>query len=338
MVALTGVAPHADTSHVPIETMRSMAVVLLVAYHVIGSGAGTGLDIAYPNVLRLYADFFLDVRMPFFAFIAGYVYALRPLNIRNYVGFATGKFRRLMLPGLIAIAAFMTVAHFAGTRFAMPLQDIWRPFVQAYAHFWFLQSIMVIFLCYGLLDAVLRGRFAVVALACSVLVYIADWRFPTTALSVNGAVYLLPYYLLGVAFCRHTAEIWEEAERLTLLLLVVALACAFWNIRELIETGTFSRDTRDVQSLVFGLSVCALAFLWCPRLPILEQLAPFALTIYLYHVFGTVAARMVANGAGIASTDLRFIVGLAGGLTLPIGIHLVVQRIPVLSMAVLGRR
>ena len=338
MVALAGVAPQTETSHIPIETMRSMAVILLVAYHVVGSGRGTGLDIAYPNVLRLYADFFLDVRMPFFAFIAGYVYALRPLSLRNYGDFVSGKCRRLLVPGVIAVAAFLLVAHLVGTQFAMPLQLIWRPFVFGYAHFWFLQSILVIFVCYGLLDAVLRGRFALVALVGSIIFYIAEWRFSTSVFSINGAVYLLPYFLLGLVFCRHTAEIWAEAERLTLLLLVVALACAFWNIRQLIETGTFSLDTRDLQSLLFGLSVCALAFLWCPRLPLLERLGPYAFTIYLYHVFGTVAVRMAADGAGIASTDLRFILGIVGGLAIPIGLHRFAQRVPALGAMMLGRR
>lgn len=337
MVALAGVSPRADVVHVPIETMRGMAVVLLVAYHVIGSGPAAGLAIGYPHVLRLYADFFVDVRMPFFAFIAGYVYALRPLTPEGYRRFLGGKIKRLVIPGALAIAAFLVVSNVMGTDFARPWTSSWEAFVHPYAHYWFLQAIIVIFAVYGLIDALLGGRYAPVILAIAVLVYLSGYHLPVWQFSVNSAVYLLPFFLLGVCFVRYAARIWEEAEHLTLVLLVVALVCAFANIRELIDTGTFSLARRDPQSLLFGLSACALTFLWCPRLPLLEKLSPYAFTIYLYHVFGTAGARLAADTAGVSSLDLRFVWGLMGGLVLPIVLHETVSRMPHIHQVVLGR-
>lgn len=337
MVALSGAPPRADIVQVPIETMRGMAVVLLVAYHVIGRGPAVGLDIGYPHVLRLYADFFVDLRMPFFAFIAGYVYALRPLTIGGYTDFLGGKIRRLVIPGAVAIAAFLVVSNIMGTDFARPWATAWTVFVYPYAHYWFLQSILLIFVAYGLVDALLGGRCAPVLLAIAIATYLMGFRFPMWPFSLNDALYLLPFFLLGVCFVRYAARIWEEAEHLTLLLLVVALVCAFANIRELIDTGTFSLVKRDLQSLLFGLAACALALLWCPRLPLLEKLSPYAFTIYLYHIFGTAGARLVADKLGIASLDVRFVWGLACGLALPILMHEVLLRIPRAQRVVLGR-
>ncbi|WP_295315427.1 acyltransferase [Roseobacter sp.] len=338
MVAYAGAVPEAVSTRVPVETMRSMAVLLLVSYHVIGAGDGSGLNIAYPHMLRLYADFFIDLRMPLFAFIAGYVYALRPVTAGHYADFLGNKLRRLLIPGILAITAFAIVANVVGTRFAQPLSDLWYLLVTPYAHFWFLQSALVIFVVFGLIDIVLSHRFTIVLLMASGALCLSGFRFETSVMSVNGALYLLPFFLTGVVVLRHGTEIAEEAEKLTLVLLVLALVCAFWNIRVLYETGVFSMDRHDVQSLGFGVSVCLLAAMWCPRLPLLERLSPYAFTIYLYHIFGTVPARVFCDALGIGQTHLQFLLGLAGGLLIPVLICEAVQRKPGLSELVTGRQ
>jgi hypothetical protein len=86
---------------------------------------------------------------------------------------------------------------------------------------------------------------------------------------------------------------------------------------------------RDVQSLGFGLGVCVLAFFWLPRITVLEKLAPYGFTIYLYHVFGTVAVRETCDLLAIKALEVRFMLGLAGGLYLPVLMHQTVLRMPI---------
>jgi hypothetical protein len=313
-----------------------MAVVLLVSYHVIGDTDAVALQIGYPHLLRLYADFFIDVRMPFFAFIAGYVYALRPMTLENCGAFLSGKFRRLYIPGAVAIIAFAGTAQVMGTRFAVPLSESWIGLTQSYAHFWFLQAILAIFVLFGFLDAVLREEYSVTLFVIAVVLSLSSFH-PGAWASLNGAVYLFPYFMLGVVFCRYAAELWTEADKLTIVLMLVAVICALWNIKILYETGVFSPVRRDLQSLGLGLSLCALAVLWCPRLPMIEALCPFAFTIYLYHVFGTVAARKALDHMGATTLEVRFLIGLMAGILLPVLLHLVCQRARPLSRLVLGR-
>ena len=338
MVAFVGALPKDRSDSVPIETMRAIAVVLLVSYHVIGPSKGSGLDIGYPHILRFYGDFFIDLRMPFFAFIAGYVYALRPLSLATYPQFIIGKARTLALPGAIATLLFATAAILIGNKFAVPVSEFAYILFHSYAHFWFLQSVCLLFVVFGLLDAVVGQRFSIVILALSCGIYLIGFKFGTSFLSVNGALYLLPYFLIGVVSFRYANEIWQETEKITILLLVICVACAFWNIRILYETDAFSTARRDVQSLGFGLSVCLLAMLYCPRLPLLERLSPYAFTIYLYHIFGTVAGRMMCNAFDIGQIEIRFFVGLAAGLVLPIVMHEIALRSQLTSAALLGRR
>lgn len=338
MVAHVGARPTVVLESSPIDTMRAIAVVMLVGYHVVGAAESEGLQIGYPDMLRLYADFFVDLRMPLFAFIAGYVYAMRAARVSTFQVFVLRKLGRLFVPAVIAALTMCVVANVMGNRFALPWNEMWKPLVQPFMHYWFLQSLLVIFLVFGLFDAVLRHRYTGVMLLCATVLYLSDFNFGKNVFSVNGALYLLPYFLLGVVFSRHATIFFAEAARLTLLLLLVLVACAFWNIQMLYETGAFSLIRRDVQSLGFGAAGCVLLMLWCPRLPLLERLSPYAFTIYLYHVFGTVMARMLANSAGITSMDARFSLGLLGGLAIPILLHEVMTRVPKGRELVLGNR
>lgn len=337
MVAYASVAPNTVTTQIPIETMRGVAIVLLVSYHVIGSTQNSGLAIGYPEMLRLFADFFIDVRMPFFAFIAGFVYAIRPPSASTYLRFMTGKFTRLFVPCIFASSLFAVIAVITGSKFAPSFSEMaLLPFV-SYAHFWFLQSILVIFAAYGLFDAFAGRRFACVVLLSSAVVYLSPLSAQATFMSVNGAIYLFPYFMLGVVLNRYGTQIWFDAERLSLLLLCVVVVCALWNIKILYETGSFSTVRRDLQSIGFGTAICVLTFLSAPRLPLLEKLSPYGFTIYLYHVFGTVAAREACDVLNVASAELRFAVGLVAGLLFPIALHRGLERVPVLDQILLGR-
>uniref|UniRef100_UPI0035AFCA27 acyltransferase family protein n=1 Tax=Paracoccus sp. TaxID=267 RepID=UPI0035AFCA27 len=91
--------PADSLRHLPIETVRAIAILVLVSFHVIGGPeAGRGLGLQAPHPLRYYADLLIDIRMPLFAFIAGAVYALRPVRVEKLGSFLVGKFRRLALP------------------------------------------------------------------------------------------------------------------------------------------------------------------------------------------------------------------------------------------------
>lgn len=73
-----------------------------------------GLELDYLHPLRIFAVLLIDLRMPLFAFIAGYVYGLRPIRARDYPAFALDKLRRLVVPAGIAILIFVLIANVKG--------------------------------------------------------------------------------------------------------------------------------------------------------------------------------------------------------------------------------
>lgn len=149
-----------------VNSLRVFATFLLVAYHVIGTGPDGGMQVEAGSGWRIFADAMIDLRMPLFACIAGYAFALRPFEIGDAVGFFRRKFHRLVVPGLVASLIFWIVGNtLFGGSFATgaPLIEI---LTLSNGHFWFLQALLVIFLCLGLADALL-GRAGRCAAACN---------------------------------------------------------------------------------------------------------------------------------------------------------------------------
>ena len=319
-----------------IETCRLLAILLLVAYHVIGASGDTGLQVSGTHPARLVADFLADLRMPLFAFIAGFVYALRPAQPGRLVRFMAGKLRRLALPGAVAIAIFMVLSKIVGTSFA-PGPDWWLNFVTPYAHYWFLQAILLIFLIYCSLDAISRGRLLLPSLLLSVLVYLLPHRIPTAFMSGNQAVYLLPYFILGIAFFRHAALIDAHRKAILSLCLVVAALATAANLAGFLETGRLSPDRRDLQSLGFGMAASALCYLVLPPLEPARRIGRFGFTIYLYHILASSFARRALDSLGVVQFEVHLALGIAASIGFPILLHLAAAQHPASALLVLGQ-
>ncbi|WP_299410216.1 acyltransferase family protein [uncultured Roseobacter sp.] len=338
MVFRTDAPPTAAARDYPLETMRAVAVFLLVAYHAIGSGPMSGLELDYPHPLRLFADFLIDLRMPFFAFIAGYVYGLRPIALGDYGSFITGKFRRLYIPGAIAATLMMIMAGLFESGSARTWADFWQVYFFPYAHYWFLQAILLIFVFFGALDMALRGRFTTVLLVLSVVPYLFAGFIPSNVMSINAAIYLLPFFLLGVVFIRHLPRIAQAAPWLTGLSVLVVIVATATNLSLLRASGELSLQRYDVQSLAMGLAVCMLAMLTLPRVARFEALGPYAFTIYLYHVFGTAGARDALQAFGITAVTPIFLTSIVCGIALPVVLHRLSERWGLTRRYILGKK
>ncbi|SNX69479.1 acyltransferase-like protein [Cereibacter ovatus] len=320
----------------PVETARLLATVLLVAYHVIGSTPEAGLQIDYPHPARLFADFFRDLRMPLFAFIAGLVFALKPLGAGDLPRFALGKIRRLVVPGAVAIALSVVAAKIVPA--GVPDLRWWEYAVFPILHYWFLMSILVIFLVYAPLDALSRGGAALPAFILATAFGLWGPKPSTDVFSVIGAIYLAPYFLFGVVFCRYAPALARVALPAVLLAALAVVVGSALSIGRYMDLGAFSDDRQDLQSLALGLGGCVVAMLALPRLTLIDRFGAYSFTIYLYHVFATSLTRRVLTQVGVDDPAIQIPLGLMAGLALPVLLHVLAARSPVSAALVLGVR
>ena len=85
---------HADES-ARIQSLRGLACLLLVGFHVVGVDSAAGLRFADDSLPRLATSLLIHVRMPLFTFLSGFVYAYRPVARGQALAFAKKKALRL---------------------------------------------------------------------------------------------------------------------------------------------------------------------------------------------------------------------------------------------------
>jgi fucose 4-O-acetylase-like acetyltransferase len=304
-----------------IATLRGLACLLLVLYHVAGTDASHGLRLTHGPVLWL-NDALSAVRMPLFTFLSGLVYGLRPFA--GHSGrFLSGKARRLLLPMLTVGTLFALVQ--ALTPGASALLGPWYLIhLQPVAHFWFVESLFWVFLVVWALEraALLQHRIGfalLLGLACAVYLTTHAWPW----LGLDGAIYLMPYFLLGLALVRFPLKDAMLHPGWRVLLAVVALGALSLTVH-----NSAALDRRSPQMLLAGALACAALLHSGLVLPWLAGIGRHSYAIYLFHVFFTASTRLLLVRLGIESLALQLLLGVTAGLLLPIALARLLERQP----------
>lgn len=304
-----------------VTELRGLACLLLVAYHVVGV-PGAGMRVADGSAFRYLTDSIGFIRMPLFTFISGLVYAYRPAEGSALAAFYAKKLRRLLVPFLVVSTLFYSVQMLIpGTnRYATP-EHLWEIYVYPYAHFWYLQALLLIFVLVGALDAarvLARSRsFAVLfaaAVAASLVTPEGDGL-----LGVGNAVGLLPYFLAGVAFTRFRGWFGNRAVGgVALAGLALAVALHQASLSGALPV-TFGR-TSPV-ALLCGLAGAIVLVRSMPRSGVLRLIGRSSYAVYLYHAFFTAAARLLLVRLG--ADDLAvFTIAVAAGVSGPMAVDM----------------
>lgn len=313
-----------------VDSLRGIAIVLLVLYHAIDTGQ---MQVAVLAWLKELIEPFI---MPVFAVISGYVYALRPVRLDSLRQFTMNKIKRIAIPMLVASTGlYLLRAMVSGDQ---PLAEIWRVWVFSYDYFWFLQSLLLIFLAIVVVDGLsLANRWwswlIVLVLAC-----IAQRVVPgSDVFSFWGLLYLLPSFLIGLGLQRFGNR--DQTRVVMVVATVVALGAGM--AHQLAWFDVFKADLARTEWLAqaFGIALAVALILRCPRLRGLIWLAAVSYTIYLYHgpglAIGERLGRVIASDAVVWVTlGFKF----AFGLAIPIVLDLVLRRLIVTRLIVLGRK
>ena len=208
-----------------IETLRGLAIILMVAGHVIGNVSEHGMRVEDDSVFRHIYFSLIFLRMPLFTVISGFVYALRPLDKSMIRKFIKGKARRILLP-MISVGTLQYLVRIIvpETNKTPEISHIWSIYFFPFDQFWFLQSIFLIFLSitfleyFKLLETPLKW-FISFAVVCGMFLFMPLF---TSFFSFFGYLYLFPFFILGIGLKRFSKILLSNVLSFTMLFVFIS--------------------------------------------------------------------------------------------------------------------
>jgi peptidoglycan/LPS O-acetylase OafA/YrhL len=304
-----------------IDTLRGLACLLLVTYHVIGYAPVAGLRLAADHPLAQINDALALLRMPLFSFLSGFVYAWRPYSGEPRM-FVKGKVRRLLIP-LLVVGTFFAVVQ-AYTPGANDTVKNWHLLhIVPVAHYWFLESLFLIFMLTMALETLgwlsTPGRFALVW-----LVGIVPFLFLEVPIyfGLQGAAFLLPFFLAGMASNRFA----NRLPRAPIMLGAGAVFTLAVLYLVFVEQRIPSRT--EFVSLVISISICVFLLRCQFEVRWLAWIGVYSFAIYLFHSMFSAASRIGLLGIDVNSTATLLAAGVICGIAGPIVVTAILRRVP----------
>jgi len=310
-----------------IQTLRGLACLLLVVYHVIGATATEGLRI-HDGWLRQLTEALGALRMPLFGLIAGAMYGF---SSKRGWPLVRDKVTRLMFP-VLSVGTLYALVQYAVPGSNNRIDDLHLIHIVPVAHFWFLESLFLIFCLMALAELVMpikTLRSWSIYFVLSVLVYLAHpgiiW------FSVLGATYLLPYFLLGLGITRLKWDPRQEQPGSGVLRIALGAAVVAW----LMMPGT-TLERFSVPMLLAGMLLASGLWSLGWRNHLLSRLGDYSFAIYLFHVFFTSATRMVLYKLELHDPLLVLAVSMPLGLLGPVVLQHLIARSQHLGTYLMG--
>lgn len=319
-----------------IETLRGLAIMLMVLGHVIGNTPDVGLMVENQHPLRWLYSLFASIRMPLFTVISGYVYAYRPVTRSSALSFFKAKLRRLIIPTAVAstIYYFLRIIIPGVNQAEAFSWNIFTIYIAPYMHFWYIHALLWIFIAIAIADSLqLLHSFSswLIGFGITVILYFTPLPMPA---SMVGARLLAPFFLWGYGLNRYSDKfLSKKFAKICLIstLFIIGLEQMIWFS---FIPNSFAFAT--ILSLALGIVGCTTLFLYPFTSQPLANLGDYSYAIYIYHVLGTAGSRIVAKALGIHALPLLAILGLVGGIAFPILLRLASKHYPLLSLLLFG--
>jgi glucan biosynthesis protein C len=325
-----------------VETLRGLAIILVVLGHMIGMEKSGGMRVSDDSIYR-YIYYSLEyVRLPLFTVISGWVYANKPVIAENVSGFISGKFRRLIIPMfVIGTMLFVFRMVIPGTNTTPELSQLPRNLLFPYDVYWYLYSLFLIFLAISVLDCTvffhsIQGWFVTVLCAFAFLFISKTFLDPIpNFFSFKGASYLFPFFLLGIGIFRFKEHLLNEKGTLPILLVFVASVI-------IQQMAWFSdlplQEKHSALGMTVGISGMLLLFRLKMKSILLMWIGGYAYAIFLFHVFFTGGTRIVLSRLGVDNQAVMLTLGVIIAILGCILIENIIKRSPYLRFYFLGLR
>lgn len=333
--AMAQIAMNEKRKDLSIETLRGLAILLVVAGYIIQHDITRAAHHSlFASGLRFFYYFLTPIRMPLFTVISAFLYAASPATRDTFKKLVTGKARRIMIPFLAVSTIQYVIFSLLPMSNHPSLQEIYKVYIWPHEQLWFLYSIFEIFIIVGVLDAFKfldTPRKWGLCLALSLVLNI--FFQPTKAFSIYGVNYLMPFFILGYGVRRYS-ELLFCRRAVAIYAVVASAAVVFWSF--LYVKPFLPGLAHKVVGLIVTFSAVPLLFHYRRSVPFLAKIGYYAFGIHLFNRIAVSATRAAFEHFNFHNAAIQFATYMVLGIALAIGIQLILERYSLTRTFILG--
>jgi peptidoglycan/LPS O-acetylase OafA/YrhL len=173
-----------------------------------------------------------------------------------------------------------------------------------------------------------KAGFALIFLIAAML-YVTNAGTPW--LSIAGAIYLFPYFLVGLYCARFPVQIKNQKALGYLLITAIMLFLLFFGQQ-------YGGGRRSLNALIIGTIFCVGLLFIKAESVFLSKIGIYSYGIYLFHIFFTAASRIFFVKVEITEIWILFILGTTLGLAGPMFVERVAAKYNPTRILLLGMR
>ncbi len=297
------------------DTLRVVACILVVVYHVVGASSRLGLQIADGSPYRFLIDDVFDVvRMPLYTALAGLLYAAMPTPLVSLPEFIKSRFLALIVPAVVVSLVYYGLRTTAG----MEEQALGEALIHGYLHIWYLYALFLIVAAIACIDVLFKPGAAAWLLIAGALAFLSMLMPLPQVLALWAVVTLGPFFIIGLVLFRYAHLLYDQT---TIVLAAVLATGGFAALFAGEFAGISIGVPQDVVLFATSSATIILLVACCPRLDWLEWIGLYSFAIYLWHPLCNSVVREALLKMGVDGTPALFVFGTLAGLFLPIALY-----------------
>jgi hypothetical protein len=318
-----------------IETLRGLAILLVVAGYIILDDLGLHGRTVFSSGLKFSYYCLKPIRMPLFTVISAYLYASFPATKETFKKLVSGKMRRILIPFAVVSAVQYAFYSIVPTHVPHPINEIYRIYLYPLDQFWFLYSIFWIFIIVGAMDAFKMLETPKKWFFWLAVALVSNAIFdPTRLFSINGVNYLLPFFLIGYGIRRFYAMLFTP-RMIKSYLAVMAIAYVPYLLQYWRTPGDADALHKGT-SLFISCTAVPLIFHYRKNIPFFARIGYYAFGIHIFNKISVAFPRAQFHFWHMENDAVIFITFLASSVIFSIGFQELMEKFSFTRKFVLG--
>lgn len=312
-----------------VDCLKGYACLAVVLFHVIMGVRLAGVQTRFPEFELWLENFLSSFHVPLFMFLSGYVFAITGWweSKATRTRFIAHKFINLAVPYFAFSIVYIIINSMTpGTNHEHGINDINNLWCKPVAQYWFLYSLLLLFVVWVTLSNYLNYK-QILAVLIALNAVIVFFKIP-----LNVWTYINPFILVfGVAVVLpklYVDELSLLAKMVIMLMHIVAVTVIY-----LYQVDSFFYVLELRRILGVAASIAFVSLIWHVEWikKYLTAINQYSFPIYLLHTFFTSAVRIGLIKVGIYNFGIHVVLGLIFGLTVPIWIGAFAKKFPLLD-------